>query len=308
MLNFDESSFGNSDLTAATGLASTTIQTWVNRGVLPLSAQQRNPGAGQKRIYSALEIARIAAMKALIDRGMAASSAGQLALRLERSPQTASGWRTALEDGASHIHVFVDGVDVATIYSGNDPRELGRIQSAFNEPTPEERRRLDALHLDQIRLGNGQRDRILSGLSRVPEWDTQIAANSAEIAALTKKVTIFDIGPEVHPVLEKLRQLERERTARAYTLWFIPKTAKGRVLATMEGRPVGSGPLWRRAFATLDDLQTGFTQAWPLPPQQMAAILRSLAAGETVQLSWSGDHPLTVAEQTLVSLGLTEQP
>jgi len=40
----------------------------------------------------------------------------------------------------------------------------------------------------------------------------------------------------------------------------------------------------------------------------MAAILRSLAAGETVQLSWSGDHPLTVAEQTLVSLGLTEQP
>jgi len=83
MLNFDESSFGNRDLTAATGLASTTIQTWVNRGVLSLSAQQRNPGAGQKRIYSALEIARIAAMKALIDRGLAASSAGQLALRRE---------------------------------------------------------------------------------------------------------------------------------------------------------------------------------------------------------------------------------
>ena len=51
--------------------------------------------------------------------------------------------------------------------------------------------RMHALQLEQIRLGNAQRDRLLSGLARVPEYDAQIAANSAEIRELSERLPGF---------------------------------------------------------------------------------------------------------------------
>ncbi|HXM42962.1 MAG TPA: hypothetical protein VN924_17040 [Bryobacteraceae bacterium] len=51
------------------------------------------------------------------------------------------------------------------------------------------RQRMDALQVEQIRLGNAQRDRVLSGLPRMPDWDAQIAENSEEIAALSKRLS-----------------------------------------------------------------------------------------------------------------------
>jgi DNA-binding transcriptional MerR regulator len=307
-MNFEQqNTFGNADIAAATGLSATTIQTWANRGILALSGMQRNPGIGQKRLYSGLDIARIAAMKALIDRGVSASAAGQIALRLERSPQTAGGWRRALEESAPHIHVFVNGGDVAMIYVGSDARELAKMKEIVNEPDEGARERLHALHLEEIRLGNGQRDRMLSGLSKIPEWDGRIAAISAEIAALTTKTAIFDIGPEVFAAGEKLKILERERAGRSYSLWFIPVTVNGQVSVRAEGRPVfGGGKIWRKSFATVGDFVSGIANAWPLPAGQLGVIRNSLSSGETVQLSWGGDR-LSVAEGTLISLGMVEE-
>jgi len=306
-MNFEQkNSFGNADISAATGLSATTIQTWANRGILALSGTQRNPGIGQKRLYSGLDIARIAAMKAFMDRGLSASAAGQIALRLERSPQTKSGWRAALEENATHIHVFVNGGDVVAIYVGNDARELAGIKDTVNEPDEGERQRLHVLHLEQIRLGNGQRDRMLSGLPKIPEWDARIAVISAEITALTTKTAIFDIGPEVCAAVTELHTLERERTGRSYSLWFIPVPVNGQVSVTVEGRPVlGGGKFWRKTFATLDDFVSAIANAWPLPAGQLGVIQNNLSSGETVQLSWGGDR-LSVAEGTLVSLGMVE--
>lgn len=307
-MNFEQqNSFGNADISAATGLSATTIQTWANRGILALSGTQRNPGLGQKRLYSGLDIARIAAMKAFMDRGLSASAAGQIALRLERSPQTAGGWRQALEESAQHIHVFVNDGDVVMIYAGSDARELASIKDIVNELDEDERQRLHALHLEEVRLGNGQRDRILSGLPKIPEWDSRIAVISAEIAALTTKTAIFDIGPEVWAAVEKLKMLERERAGHSYSLWFIPLPVNGQVSVRVEGRPVfEGGRFWRKTFAALDDFVSAIANAWPLPQGQLGIIQNSLASGETIQLSWAGDR-LSVAEGTLISLGLVEE-
>jgi hypothetical protein len=44
------------------------------RGILSLSETQRNPGPGQKRLYSRLDAARIVVINSLTDRGMSASA------------------------------------------------------------------------------------------------------------------------------------------------------------------------------------------------------------------------------------------
>ena len=60
--------FVNSDLILATGRDAAAIQTWVNRGVLVPSSGQ-NPGYGQRRLYSAIEVCKIAILGELIDFG-----------------------------------------------------------------------------------------------------------------------------------------------------------------------------------------------------------------------------------------------
>lgn len=172
-MNFHRKVFENADIVAATGLSATTIQTWANRGILMLTEQQRNPGVGQKRLYSAADIARIAVTKSLIDRGLSTSAAGQIALRLERSPQTRSDWQKALEQYAAHIHVFVDGTDVVRLYVGDQAEELARILTAVNEPS-------------------------VGGFGMTPERKQLRAA-------------VFDVGPEVSAAVSNLRNRYLER-------------------------------------------------------------------------------------------------
>jgi DNA-binding transcriptional MerR regulator len=183
-MNLDRNIFENADILAATGLSATTIQTWANRGILALSEKQRNPGVGQKRLYSGLDIARIAATKALIDRGLSTNAAGQIALRLERSPQTAKDWRGALEQSAPHVHVFVDGVDVVRIYVGHDAGELAQILTAVNEPSE--------------------------------------GGFIGETTQIQMKASVFDIGSEVCNAVQKLPMRENERGARAAAQTELP--------------------------------------------------------------------------------------
>ena len=42
--------FENADLIAVTGVSAVTLQSWANRGILPLPENRRNPGAGKKRL------------------------------------------------------------------------------------------------------------------------------------------------------------------------------------------------------------------------------------------------------------------
>ena len=69
-MNLEESSFGQASVVAATGLSAPALQAWVARGVLSLSLDCQKPGTGNKRLYSGMEVARIAAMKVLTDLGV----------------------------------------------------------------------------------------------------------------------------------------------------------------------------------------------------------------------------------------------
>jgi len=129
----EQTVFENTDVAAATGLSAATIQTWANRGILMLSEEQRNPGPGQRRLYSALDIARIAVTQSLIGYGLAASSASRIAYRLEHG-RTASEWRDALQEGAEHIYVVVvDDFDVARILTGSDQTRVAETLNVLSE-------------------------------------------------------------------------------------------------------------------------------------------------------------------------------
>jgi DNA-binding transcriptional MerR regulator len=164
-MNLDQSLFENTDVTAATGLSPSTIQTWANRGILMLSKQQRNPGPGQKRMYTSLDIVRIAVTQSLIDYGLKASTAGRIAYRLERG--CVAQWRQALQNSAPHIYIFVvDDFNVADVYTGNDSRTVG--------------------------------DK-LNGLSEDCKGGPPGATNT-----IRTKTAVFDVGPRVNPVLQFL--------------------------------------------------------------------------------------------------------
>lgn len=127
---FEQTIYDNTDVTAATGLSVATIQTWANRGILMLSKQQQNPGAGQKRLYSALDIARIAATQALISYGLNASTASQIALRLERG-LCADQWKEALKKNAGHLFIFLVDGDVGAI--STDLSSVDDIRNVLSE-------------------------------------------------------------------------------------------------------------------------------------------------------------------------------
>lgn len=186
-MDLDRRIFENSDILGATGLSGVTLQTWANRGILALSEKQRNPGTGQKRLYSMLDIMRIATTKALIDRGLAPNAAGQIAYKVERNPRTRDDWRRAAEQEAQHVHLFVaDGSDVQKIYVGNDASEVARILVLLNDP-----------------IGTG----FLGAAPEAPQRQS--------------KVAVFDIGPEFYNAVHALKAELR------YTLQFRATGAAG---------------------------------------------------------------------------------
>ena len=167
-MDLEDAVFDNGDVVAATGLSPAAIQSWANRGILTLSEKQRNPGPGQRRQYSGLDIARIAATQSLIGYGLTASTAAQIAFRLERGPVSAQPWRRALQEGVSRIHVFVvDDFEVAAIYTGNDRTKFAQLLADLSED------------LSGGPLGEGTKIRT--------------------------KTAVFDIGPDVSTALETLR-------------------------------------------------------------------------------------------------------
>ena len=75
--------FVNSDVMVATGRAAATIQTWVNRGIfIPASGQ--NPGYGQRRQYSAIDVCKIAVLGQLTDFGFPPSDAKKVLEYVEK--------------------------------------------------------------------------------------------------------------------------------------------------------------------------------------------------------------------------------
>lgn len=129
-MNLDQEVFDDRDVFIATGLDPTAIQTWHKDGIFCWTKEQLNPGPGQKRRYSALDIVRIAVTKSLIGQGVPDSIVGHIAFHLERgSPQR---WREVLEQEVKDIYIFVlDDFQVARIVT--DQAELAQLQDAYRK-------------------------------------------------------------------------------------------------------------------------------------------------------------------------------
>ncbi|MCL4852557.1 MAG: MerR family transcriptional regulator, partial [Bryobacteraceae bacterium] len=70
--------FVNSDVMQVTGRTAATLQTWINHGILiPTSGQ--NPGSGKRRLYSAIDVCKVAVLGELTDFGFPPSEARKLA-------------------------------------------------------------------------------------------------------------------------------------------------------------------------------------------------------------------------------------
>jgi DNA-binding transcriptional MerR regulator len=75
--------FTQADVLAVTKLRPELLQTWVNRGVLKLGEQ--NPGSGRRRLYSALDIVKLALMRRIADLGLELDIGRDLAGEAERT-------------------------------------------------------------------------------------------------------------------------------------------------------------------------------------------------------------------------------
>lgn len=82
MIDVQRSQFVNADvLHSVPGLTPATIQTWANRGLFGPSAD-RNPGTGQRRLYTALEICGFALMHELTNLGFPPKEASEMVQRI----------------------------------------------------------------------------------------------------------------------------------------------------------------------------------------------------------------------------------
>lgn len=80
--DLQEQKFTQGDVLAVTRLRKDLLQTWVNRKVIELGEQ--NPGSGKRRIYSAIDIVKLALMRRIADLGLDLSIGREFASEAER--------------------------------------------------------------------------------------------------------------------------------------------------------------------------------------------------------------------------------
>lgn len=228
-MDITQANLDNADILAATGVSATTIQTWANRGILALSEPQRNPGPGQKRLYSRLDAARIVVIQSLTaEHKLSANAAGQIASRLERGPQ-GTPWREATEKVAAHIHLFISDGDVVNVYVGNDIQKLAQIFAALNEP------------MEAGTIGPGVQ----------------------QVTQMTMNVALYDVGPSVSNALRSIAERRGSFAGRArvahnngLSSQFVLRNDEGRFIWC--GQPIVEPPL----AATSKELAMNELKTW----------------------------------------------
>ena len=80
--DLQEQKFTQGDVLAVTRLRKELLQTWINRNVIELGEQ--NPGSGRRRLYSAIDIVKLALMRRIADLGLDLAIGRELAQEAER--------------------------------------------------------------------------------------------------------------------------------------------------------------------------------------------------------------------------------
>lgn len=80
--DLQQQKFTQGDVLAVTRLRKELLQTWINRNVIELGEQ--NPGSGKRRLYSAIDIVKLALMRRIADLGLDLAIGRELAHEAER--------------------------------------------------------------------------------------------------------------------------------------------------------------------------------------------------------------------------------
>jgi len=114
-----EAKFQNADVLKATGVSLGTLQTWLNRGLIKPSSDL-TPGTGQRRMYSAADVLRVALMAELVGFGLKPSAAAFVLDIVERE----SGVRTSPNNARPKwMLISRNGVGRVVSYSMKDKIE-----------------------------------------------------------------------------------------------------------------------------------------------------------------------------------------
>ncbi len=96
--------FTTADVINVTCLTMVVLQTWGSRGLIKAIAQK--PGYGQRRLYSAEDVLRLAIMKHLTQLGVSASDAAQICevIDIDRlvSPDDPAPWVLVMNNGGRY--------------------------------------------------------------------------------------------------------------------------------------------------------------------------------------------------------------
>ena len=137
-----EQKYTQGDVLAVTRLRKDLLQTWINRKVVALGEQ--HPGSGRRRLYSAIDIVKLALMRRIADFGLDLSIGRDLASEAERLLLSDRGveWELHLsikKREATHEEIKVEmisaGYSTLSLHYGatvGDSRDM-RV-SNFTEP------------------------------------------------------------------------------------------------------------------------------------------------------------------------------
>lgn len=187
-----EHQFLQADVLDITRLRKELLQTWVNRNVVTLS--QKNPGSGKRRLYSVLDIVKLALFRRIADLGLALDIGRDLAGEAERLLTGGGGveWELHLSLKKSEaVHKEVEFTVIASAghsvlslnYGGTvgDARHL--LVSHFTEP-------FESIWHRRTRTWSDDRP-----------IDPELRANLAKQGIYAEPVVIFPFGEVVNGTL-----------------------------------------------------------------------------------------------------------
>jgi len=209
--------FHQADVLAITKLKPELLQTWINRRVIYLA--QQNPGSGRRRLYSGLDIVKLALMRRVADLRMELAVAREIASEAERMLLEGReiSWalhisfkpRDATQEDLKFKIVASAGYNVLSLKYGaiqGDAREM-RV-SHFTEPFDSIFRRRKRTGTDERPLDPTRRDTLAkAGVHAEPAvifpFGEIVNGTLLQIAAL-------ESGP-LPNVIDSMLQLEHDR-------------------------------------------------------------------------------------------------
>lgn len=185
------------EVMAVTRLKPTVLQTWVNRGAIELS--EHNPGSGRARLYSAVDVVKLAIMRRTSD----------LCIDLSKGKQIAEAATEELTDSGVvdwNEIIYLRASDLSPSQGYRPPSSLEHSPDPFATPLE--------------RCGSYMMDPARQRVSDLVEPDPKVFPRRRREREMSRRRSSGDIPPE--PINEKLRQKHAEQGYHAEPVIIFP--------------------------------------------------------------------------------------